>query len=112
MPIISYEDFEKVSINVGTILYAKENNTLKKPSIILTIDFGEKIGIKKSSALLQENYNCDALINRQVLAVINFMPKQIGKMISEVLVLGLPDHKKEAILITPMTKIKNGEKIY
>tara|TARA_Y100000590_G_scaffold430544_1_gene544246 strand:- start:988 stop:1326 length:339 start_codon:yes stop_codon:yes gene_type:complete len=112
MKIINYSDFQDVDIRVGTILRAKENNELRKPSIILEIDFGEKIGIKKSSAQLKDNYKCEDLINKQVAAVVNFNPKQIGKFISEVLVLGFPDKNNEPILISPTIKVDNGGKLY
>ena len=107
-----YSDFLKVDIRVGTILRAEENNALKKYAIILEIDFGEKIGIKKSSAQLQSNYTTKDLINKQVAAVINFPPKQIGKIISEVLVLGFPDNQNEPILVSPDYKIENGGRLY
>jgi len=109
---IEFSDFSKVKICVGTILSAKASDKLKKPSFVLTIDFGKVIGIKKSSAQLQANYNADRLINKQILAVVNFTPKQIGKIISEVLVLGLPDDFNEPILISPDIKILNGKQIY
>ncbi len=109
---IEYKDFEKVEIRLGTILEAKEYNELKKPSILLKIDFGNEIGIKKSSAQIQKNYIIENLINKQVIAVINFSPKQIGNIISEVLVLGLPDNENEPILLSPDKKIKNGVKLY
>ena len=112
MDSISYEDFFKVKICVGTILSAEENNELRNPSIVLKIDFGKEIGIKKSSALLKANYNCEQLINKQIAAVVNFPPKQIGNLISEVLVLGFPDDYNEPILISPDLKIKNGKKLY
>tara|TARA_Y100001970_G_C14251443_1_gene872178 strand:+ start:5395 stop:5733 length:339 start_codon:yes stop_codon:yes gene_type:complete len=109
---ISYEEFLKVEIYTGTVISAEENNELKKPSIILTIDFGEKIGIKKSSAQLKSNYSINDLINKQVIAVVNFPPKQIGKMISEVLVLGVPDKNNEPILVLPFSKVENGKRLY
>ncbi len=109
---IEYNEFEKVDIRVGTIIEAKENNLLKKPSLILKIDFGKKIGIKKTSAQLKKNYNIEELINKQVAAVLNFKPKQIGNLISEVLVLGFPDQNNEPILITPDKKILDGGKLY
>ena len=112
MTYINYSDFLKVDIRVGTILKAEKNNKLNNPSIILVINFGEKIGIKKSSAKLQANYIVQDLINKQVAAVINFSPKQIGKTISEVLVLGFPDKQNEPILISPDYKINNGERLY
>ena len=112
MPLIDYDDFSKVLICVGTIIKAEENDTLKKPSVVLTIDFGEKIGIKKSLAQLQANYDSSKLLNKQIAAVINFPPKQIGKFMSEVLVLGFPDENNEPILVTPDFKIKNGGKLF
>ena len=109
---LSYSDFMKVDIRVGTILEAEENNKLRQPSIILKIDFGEQIGIKKSSAKLKTNYKVNDLINKQVAAVINFPPKQIGTIMSEVLVVGFPDKQKEPILISPDFKVKNGGKLF
>ena len=110
--LISYSDFKKVDIRLGTIIEAIEYDILKKPSIILKIDFGEDIGIKKSSAQLQKNYISENLINKQVIAVVNFEPKQIGKIISEVLVLGLPDLNNEPILLSPPHRLQNGSKLY
>ena len=110
--IISYQDFERVDIRVGTIISAKENLKLNIPSIVLEIDFGKKIGIKKSSAQLTKNYKSNDLINRQVAAVINFTPKQIGNLISEVLVLGFPNDNNEPILIGPNILIPNGGKLF
>ena len=112
MTDLSYSDFLKVDIRVGTVLRAEENNSLKKPSIILEIDFGQQIGIKKSSAQLKSNYEVRDLIHKQVAAVINFPTKQIGKVISEVLVLGFPDNQNEPILVSPDYKIKNGGRLY
>ena len=111
MELISYQDFLKVNICIGTILTAVESSNLKNPSIILTIDFG-KFGIKKSSAQLRARYNCQDLLNKQIAAVINFPPKQIGNFISEVLVLGFPDNNNEPVLIAPEFKIENGKKLY
>ena len=112
MSLISYDDFSKVQICVGTIIKAEVNDTLKKTSIVLTIDFGEKIGIKKSLAQLQANYDSSNLLNKQIAAVTNFPPKQIGKFMSEVLVLGFPGANNEPILVTPDFKIKNGGKLF
>ena len=109
---ISYSEFEKVDIRLGTIVEAVEYNKLNKPSILLQIDFGEEIGIKKSSAQIQKNYFAQNLVGKQVIAVINFEPKQIGKIISEVLVLGLPDDDNEPILLSPTSKMKNGIRLY
>ena len=110
--IINYLDFEKVDIRVGTIIEVEENNNLNKPSLILKIDFGNSLGIKKSSAQLKDNYSISELINKQVAAVVNFKPKQIGNLISEVLVLGFPDNNNEPILISPDRNIKNGGKLF
>ena len=109
---INYSDFEKVDIRVGTIVSAEVNKSLKKPSMVLKIDFGEQIGIKKSSAQLIQNYNIDQLIDKQIAAVINFQPKQIGNIMSEVLVLGFPDEDNQPILISPDKKVKNGGRLY
>ena len=110
--IIDYLDFEKVDIRVGTIVEVEENNSLKKPSLILKIDFGNSLGIKKSSAQLKVNYSISELINKQVAAVINFKPKQIGNLISEVLVLGFSDDNHEPILIILDRNITNGGKLF
>ena len=110
--IIDYLDFEKVDIRVGTIIEVEENINLKKPSLILKIDFGNSLGIKKSSAQLKANYSISELINKQVAAVVNFKPKQIGNLISEVLVLGFPDDNNEPILISPDRNIQNGGKLF
>ena len=110
--IISYLDFEKVDIRVGTIISAEENHKLRKPSIILNIDFGKQLGIKKSSAQITKNYTSNKLINKQVAAVINFQPKQIGSLISEVLIVGFPDSDNEPILLGPNKQIPNGGKLF
>ena len=109
---ISYSDFTKVEIRLGTIISAELNNKLRKPSFVLKIDFGDEIGIKKSSAQLIKNYNVDNLIDKQIAAVINFPKKQIGDLISEVLVLGFPDENNEPILISPDKKLVNGGRLY
>ena len=109
---ISYEEFENVDIRIGTVIDAHEYNELKKPSIVMKIDFGEKIGIKKTSAQLKKNYNADELINKQVIAVINFEPKQIGKITSEVLVLGIPDLEYQPVLLSPDKPVNNGSKLF
>ena len=112
MSYLKYSDFLKVDIRVGTIIKAEENNSLNKPSIILEIDFGKEIGIKKSSAQLQDNYLSKDLINKQVVAVINFPSKQIGKIMSEALVLGFPNQENQPILISPDIRVKNGGRLY
>ena len=110
--LISYSEFTKIEIRLGTIISAELNNKLRKSSIILKIDFGDEIGIKKSSAQLTKNYNIDQLIDKQIAAVINFPKKQIGDLISEVLVLGFPDDNNEPILISPDKKLVNGGQLY
>jgi tRNA-binding protein len=110
--MIEYSDFEKVEIRVGTVIEAKFNDKSNKPSIILIIDFGKVIGHKKTSAQLTKHYMPEELIGKQVAAVTNFPPKQIGKMISEVLVLGFPDEENNPILVMPTKIVNNGEKLF
>ena len=110
--IINYSEFENVDIRLGTIVKAYEYKELKKPSIILEIDFGEIIGIKKTSAQILKHYSPDKILGKQIAAVINFKPKQIGTLISEVLVLGFPDNDFEPILIIPDKIVKNGGSLY
>ena len=110
--MIEFSDFLKIDIRVGTVLSAEINKFTSKPSLILIIDFGDNIGLKKTSAQLLSNYNLSELLDKQVAAVINFRPKQIGKMISEVLVLGFPDDDNEPILVSPSKKIRNGGKLF
>ncbi len=110
--MIDYSDFEKVDIRVGTVIEAKLNQKTDKPSIYIVIDFGDLIGHKKTSAQLTKNYLPSELIGKQLAAVINFPPKQIGKMISEVLVLGFPDENNEPVLVMPSKKILNGGKFF
>jgi tRNA-binding protein len=110
--LISYSDFTKLEIRLGTIISVELNNKLRKPSFVLKIDFGDEIGIKKSSAQLTKNYNIDQLLDKQIAAVINFPKKQIGDLISEVLVLGFPDDNNEPILISPDKKLVNGGQLY
>ena len=109
---IEFNKFLDVDIRVGTVIKAEVNLSLKKPSIVLFIDFGNKIGIKKSSAQIRANYNCNDIIDKQVAAVINFKPKQIGNLLSEVLVLGFPDDNNEPILVSPDRKVKNGVRLF
>ena len=110
--MITFNDFEKIDIRVGTIVQTSINDKANKLSMLLVIDFGESIGLKKTSAQLMQNYNPDDLLGKQVTAVMNFPPKQIGKMISEVLVLGFPDEERNPILIMPSQKVPNGGKLF
>ena len=110
--IIEYMEFEKVDIRLGTIVEAEKYEKLKNPSILVKIDFGKDLGIKKSSAQLTANYIPNKLINKQIAAVVNFQPKQIGNLVSEVLVLGLPNENNEPILLSPDKRLANGSKLY
>ena len=110
--LISYSDFTKIEIRIGTIILAELNNKLRKPSYVLKIDFGDEIGVKKSSAQLTKNYDKEQLLYKQIAAVINFPKKQIGDLTSEVLVLGFPDNNDEPILISPDKKLVNGGLLY
>ena len=110
--LISYSDFLKIEIRLGTIISAELNNKLRKPSFVLKIDFGDEIGVKKSSAQLTRNYKVDQLLHKQIAAVINFPKKQIGDLISDVLVLGFPDDNNEPILFSPDKKLVDGGQLY
>ena len=107
--MITWADFEKIDIRVGTILEAKEFPKAKNPAYQLTIDFGE-LGIKKSSAQITQLYDKAALIDTQVIAVVNF-PKQIGNFISDCLVLGVIGADKKIVLLKPDARVTNGQKI-
>jgi tRNA-binding protein len=109
--IISFDDFSKVDIRVGTITNVEDFPQAKKPAYKLIIDFGTEIGIKKSSAQITVYYDKTDLIGKQVLCVVNFPPKQIGPVISEVLCLGVPDAKGNIILAIPEKKAPNGSKL-
>jgi tRNA-binding protein len=108
---ITWSDFEKVDIRVGTIIGVNDFPKARKPAYQLTVDFGSDIGIKKSSAQITAHYNKEDLLNRQVIAVINFPPKQIADFISECLVLGVYDENKDVILLQPAKPTQNGMKI-
>ncbi|HMW65649.1 MAG TPA: tRNA-binding protein [Chitinophagaceae bacterium] len=108
---IDWDDFEKLDIRVGTILSVHDFERAKKPAFQLEIDFGEKIGIKKSSAQITVHYSKQDLINRQVIAVVNFEPKNIAGFMSECLVLGIYDENKDVILLKPDKAAANGLKI-
>ncbi|MES2435043.1 MAG: tRNA-binding protein [Pseudomonadota bacterium] len=109
---ITYADFEKVDIRIGRITRAEPYPEARKPAIKLWVDFGPEIGEKRSSAQITKHYTPEALVGRQVLAVVNFPPRQIGKMISEVLVLGLPDATGEVVLIGPGHDVPLGGKLF
>jgi tRNA-binding protein len=106
--MITWQDFEKVDMRVGTILTATLLENAKNPAYVITIDFGQNLGIKKSSAQITKLYDIEMLIGQQVIAVVNFPPKQIGKIISECLVLGLVGDNKAVTLMQPERKVDNG----
>ena len=112
MSEISFDDFLKVDIRVGRIVKAEPYPEARKPAIKLWVDFGPAIGEKKSSAQITAHYAPEELPGKKVLAVVNFPPRQIGKFMSEVLVLGLPDETGEVVLLTPDKDVPIGGRMY
>ena len=110
--MITYADFEAVDIRVGTITRAEPFPEARKPAIKLWVDFGGDIGEKRSSAQITRHYSPESLIGNQVLAVVNFPPRQIGKVMSEVLVLGMPDADGEVVLVRPDLAVPNGGRLF
>ena len=111
-PQINFDQFLAVDIRVGTIVAAELYPEARKPSLKLTIDFGAAIGTKRSSAQIAQLYRPADLIGRQVAAVVNFPPRQIGKFMSEVLTLGFPDEEGNVVLIAPDKKVPNGGRLF
>jgi len=111
-PRIAFDDFLKVDIRVGTIVEALPFPEARKPAFKLVIDFGPVIGIKRSSAQITEHYTLADLPGRQVAAVVNFPPRQIGKVMSEVLTLGFPDAEGKVVLVTPTGDVPNGGRLF
>ena len=107
-----FEDFTKLDIRVGTILVAKPFPEARNPAYKLEIDFGDTIGVRKSSAQITQLYNCELLIGKQVLAVVNLPPRQIGPFMSEVLTLGVPDKNGNVVLLQPTQMVPNGGQMY
>lgn len=110
--MIQYEDFAKIEIRVGTIIDVQEFPEARKPAWKLFIDFGPEIGSKKTSAQITHLYSKESLTGKQVIAVTNFPPKQIGSFLSEVLVLGLSNEKQEIVLVAPDQEVPNGQKLH
>lgn len=109
---ISFDDFLKVDVRVGTITRAEPFPEARKPAIKLWVDFGDVIGEKKSSAQITKYYQPEALVGRQVAAVVNFPPRQIGKFMSEILVLGFPDAEGEVVLLSVDHPVPNGGRLF
>ncbi|MES2574611.1 MAG: tRNA-binding protein [Bacteroidota bacterium] len=108
---LSWSEFERVEMRVGTIIEVNDFPEARKPAYQLTIDFGSEIGIRKTSAQITQRYQKEALLNRQIVAVVNFPKKQIGKFMSECLVLGAVGEEGDVILLAPDFRIENGLRI-
>ena len=112
MPEISWEDFEKVDVRVGTVVEAEPFPEARKPSIKLKVDFGPEVGTRKTSAQLTSHYEPEGLVGKQVVAVVNFPPKRIAGFESEVLVLGVPDGNEDVVLLAPDHEVPPGGRMF
>ena len=112
MTEISFGDFQKVDIRAGKVVRAEDFPEARKPAVKLWVDFGGEIGTRKSSAQLTAHYSPESLTGRQVLAVVNFPPRQIGRFMSEILVLGVPDEDGEVVLIRPDIPVPDGGRMF
>lgn len=112
MAEITFDDFLKVDVRCGVVVRAEPYPEARKPAIKLWVDFGADIGEKKSSAQITKHYSPETVIGQKVMAVVNFPPRQIGKFMSEVLVLGVPDDEGEVVLITPDKDVPIGGRLY
>ena len=110
--LIDFDDFLKINIRVGTIIAAERFPEVRKPAFKLKIDFGGDLGVKKSSAQITQNHDVDSLVGTQVLAVVNFPPRQIGPFMSEVLTLGVPDSNGNVMLVRPDRAVPVGGRLY
>jgi tRNA-binding protein len=111
-PMITFDEFLKVDVRVGSVIAADAFPEARRPALKLTIDFGPGIGVRKCSAQIVKNHPRDTLVGRQVLAVVNFPPRQIGPFMSEVLTLGVPDAEGDVMLIGPDRPVPNGVRLY
>ncbi len=109
---ISYDDFLKVDIRIGTIIEVAEFPEARRPAYKLKIDFGQEIGIKRSSAQITALYKAADLVGKQIQAVVNFPPKQVGKFMSEVLVLGVSDNEGNIVILQPQNRVPNGQRLH
>ena len=112
MAEITFDDFLKVDIRTGIVVDAQPYPEARKPAIKLWVDFGGELGVKKSSAQITKHYTPKSVIGKQVMAVVNFPPRQIGKFMSEILVLGVPDDAGEVVLLTPDKDVPKGGRLY
>ena len=111
-PPIAFDDFLKVDVRVGTVVGVEPFPQARKPAFKLRIDFGPEIGVKKSSAQITANYTAETLLGRQVVAVVNFPPRQIGPFMSEVLTMGFPDEHGEVVLLSPERRVPDGGRLF
>jgi len=111
-PVISFDQFLSVDIRVGTVTHVEAFPEARKPALKLTIDFGPTVGVKRSSAQITRHYDADKLLGRQVAAVVNFPPRQVGKFMSQVLVVGFPDAQGEVVLFAPDAAVANGARLF